>query len=115
MLENGTDMLKLILFAAVLRAGPNATLTGRVTDTGGITMQGVEVRAINVETGLRFSTETNDEGLYSITDLPPGMYRLQLQKHGFKPVVKPGLELRVQDIIALNFEMQIGSTDRKHH
>src|SRR5262245_45854964 len=102
--------LKLILIAAVLRAGPSATLTGQVTNTGGITLQGVEVQAINVETGLKFSTETSDEGLYSITNLPPGVYRLQLLKHGFVTIIKPGLELRVQDIIALNFQMQIGST-----
>jgi hypothetical protein len=32
-----------------------------------------------------------------------------LQKHGFRTVIKPGIELHVQDVVALNFEMQIGS------
>ncbi len=104
------SLLKLILFATLLQAGPSATLMGRVTDTAGTTMTAVTVDAINVETGIKLSTETNDEGLYSITNLPPGIYRLVLQKHGFKLIVKPGLELHVQDILALNFEMQIGST-----
>src|SRR5262245_1112094 len=87
----------------------SATLPGRVTNTAGAAIAEVEVKAINVETGVLFPTQTNDEGLYRISNLPPGLYRVLLQKHGFEPVVKPGVELHVQDIIALNFEMQIGS------
>src|SRR5690349_17123104 len=101
----------LMLLATSLQAGPTAVLTGRVTDTTGAVMQGVEAQAINVETGVKVSTQTNDEGIYRILQLPPGTYRIVLQKHGFRTIVKPGIELRVEDIIALNFEMQIGSVD----
>src|SRR5262245_29365167 len=94
---------------AAIWAGPTAMLTGRVTDTTGAVMQGVEVQAINVETRVKSSTETNDEGLYRFPQLQPGTYRILLQKHGFRTIVKPGLELRVEDIFALNFEMEIGS------
>jgi hypothetical protein len=102
-------LIILILLAGALLASPTATLTGRVTDTTGAVMPGVEVQAINVETGIKVTTQTNEEGLYSIPLLPPGTYRIVLQKHGFRTIIKPGVELRVQDIIALNFEMQIGS------
>src|SRR4051794_34004261 len=96
----------IILFTGVLAAGPTATLTGRVTDPAGATIPKVEVRAINVETGVKAATETNDEGLYRIPSLAPGTYRIVIEKHGFKMIIQPGVELRVQDIIALNFEMQ---------
>ncbi|HUQ92787.1 MAG TPA: carboxypeptidase regulatory-like domain-containing protein, partial [Bryobacteraceae bacterium] len=102
----------LVLLASALWASPTATLTGRVTDPTGAVMPGVEALAINVETGLRMTTETNEEGLYSIPQLAPGTYRIVLRKHGFKMILKLGVELRVQDIIALNFEMQIGSVDQ---
>jgi Carboxypeptidase regulatory-like domain len=94
---------------AALWASPTAMLTGRVTDITGVVMQGVEVQAINVENGVKISTETNDEGLYRLPQLQPGTYRILLQKHGFRTIVKPGVELRVEDIFALNFEMEIGS------
>jgi hypothetical protein len=102
----------MILLAAALSASPTATLTGRVTDTTGAAMVGVQGQAINVETGVRITTVTNEEGLYRIPQLQPGTYRLVFQKHGFQTIVKPGLELRVDDIIQLNFEMQIGSVEQ---
>ena len=102
-------LLNLTLLLSAFQGGPNATLIGRVTDVIGATMADVEVQAINVETGLRFLAHTNEEGLYNIRNLSPGLYRLILQKHGFSSVIKPGVELRVQDIFALNFEMRIGS------
>src|SRR6185369_7110652 len=96
-------------FTTLLMAGPTATLTGRVADPSGAAISKVEVQAVNVETGLKTAVETNDEGLYRIPNLAPGTYRVILEKHGFKMIVKPGVELRVQDIIGLNFEMEIGS------
>ena len=98
-----------ILLASVLMASPTATVTGRVTDPSGAAIPGVDVRAINIETGLKQAVQTNDEGLYRILNLAPGSYRIVMEKHGFKMIIKPGVELHVQDIIALNFEMQIGS------
>ncbi|MCI0723418.1 MAG: TonB-dependent receptor, partial [Acidobacteria bacterium] len=38
-----------------------------------------------------------------------GEYRVIVQKDGFASVAKPGLELHVQDVITLNFSMQLGS------
>ena len=32
-----------------------------------------------------------------------------VQKFAFRTVVKPGVELHVQDVIALNFSMELGS------
>ena len=102
-------LLITLVLAGALRANPAATLTGRVTDPAGAAMADVDVQAINVETGVRSATTTNEEGLFRIPSLAPGTYRVVLQRHGFKMIIKPGVELRVQDIVALNFEMQIGS------
>jgi outer membrane receptor protein involved in Fe transport len=84
-------------------------LTGRVTDTTGGVIPGVKVQATNVETNVTFPGETNEEGLYNIPNLPPGMYRVIVQKFAFRTVVKPDVELHVQDVIALNFSMELGS------
>src|SRR5215468_2988661 len=92
-----------------LLAGPTATLTGRVTDTIGGVIAGVKVEATNVDTNVTFPGQTNEEGLYNIPNLPPGTYRVTVQKFAFRTVVKPDVELHVQDVIALNFSMEIGS------
>jgi len=98
-----------LMLALILIAGPTATLTGRVTDPSGGVIDGVKVEATNVETNVVFSGETNDEGLYNISNLPPGTYRVIVQKFAFRTVVKPDVELHVQDVIALNFSMELGS------
>src|SRR5262245_55611251 len=86
-----------------------ATLTGRVTDSNAAAIVGVKVDANNIDTNLTFSTVTNDEGLFVIPNLPPGRYRIFVQKDGFQGIVKPDVTLHVQDIISLSFSMQPGS------
>jgi Carboxypeptidase regulatory-like domain len=92
-----------------LLAGPTATLTGRVTDTSGGVIPAVKVEATNVETNVPYAGETNTDGLYTIPNLPPGTYRVVVQKFAFRTIVKPDVELHVQDVIALNFSMEVGS------
>src|SRR5215471_302924 len=114
MLKRPGSLLFLTFFSTCmvtgpLLAGPTATLTGRVTDTTGGVIAGVKVDATNVETNVTFPGETNEEGLYNIPNLPPGTYRVIVQKFAFRTVVKPDVELHVQDVIALNFSMELGS------
>ncbi len=86
-----------------------ATLTGRVTDSNAAAIVGAKVEANNIDTNLTFSTVTNNEGLFVIPNLPPGRYRIFVQKDGFQGIVKPDVTLHVQDIISLSFSMQPGS------
>src|SRR5260221_5055222 len=102
-------LMLLMSFAACLTAGPTATLTGRVTDPSGGVIPGVKVEATHVETNVTFPSETNAEGLYNIPNLPPGTYRVIVQKFAFEPIVKPDVELHVQDVVSLNFSMEVGS------
>jgi hypothetical protein len=102
--------LVLLMFAAsCLGAGPTATLTGRMTDTSGGLIAGAKVEATNVETNVIFSGEANEDGLYNIPNLPPGNYRVIVSKFAFRTIVKPDVELHVQDVISLNFSMEVGS------
>src|ERR1043165_10278102 len=41
---------------------------------------------------------------------PPGAYRLQVSKFGFKSIIKPDIVVHVQDALALNFTLPVGST-----
>jgi hypothetical protein len=107
-----TTLLLLLTASVATRAlsvGPTATLRGRVTDPTGGVLPGVRVQATNIETNITFKGETNADGLYSVPNLPPGIYRIVVGKFAFRTVVKPNVELRVQEVIALNFSMELGS------
>jgi hypothetical protein len=89
--------------------GDTAALNGRVTDASGLAVAGAKVEAVNVNTNGTYSGETTSAGLYNISALLPGMYRITVQKVGFEEIVKPDVEFHVADILAVNFVLQIGS------
>jgi len=109
-------VLALMLVAAgggVLRAqSTNACLTGRVTDPSSAVIAGAQVAAINTDTSFRYEGATNAAGEYYLTDLPPGSYRIEIEKTGFKTLIKPDATLHVQDAIAIDFEMALGRPPR---
>lgn len=113
-------MHRLVLLAGIVAAlcflglldaqSPNASLTGRFTDSSKAIIVEVRVVAINVGTNIRYETVTNGTGEYYIPNLPPGTYRIEAQKTGFSTVIKPDVVLHIQEAVEINFEMTLGST-----
>ena len=88
---------------------PTGTLSGMVTDPSGSVIAGAEVLVVNDETRVQFVTKSNDEGIYVVPNLPPGMYRVQVSKPGFKTIIKPDILVTVQDALAINFALPLGA------
>lgn len=86
-----------------------ATVFGRVTDPSGAVVAGTEIEVKNVDTGISVRSATNADGLYAIPSLHPGHYVISVRKPGFKTVSVTQLELNVQDNVARNFVLQVGS------
>src|SRR6185437_9552261 len=86
-----------------------ATIFGRVTDSSGAVITGAEVEIRNVDTGISVTSSTNADGLYTVPSLHPGHYVISVRKPGFRSVSATGLELNVQDNVARNFSLQVGS------
>jgi len=102
--------LLLAFSSAALRAqSTNAGLTGHVSDPSKAFIADAKVAAINPATNLRYETTTNASGEYYLTNLPPALYRLEIEKSGFKKLVKPDVILQVQDAPEINLEMTVGS------
>ena|ERR1700752_1234426 len=40
---------------------------------------------------------------------PPSLYRIEIEKSGFKKIIKPDVILHVQDAVKIDFEMAVGS------
>ena len=51
-------------------------ITGKVTDPNGAVVTGAAVTLSSVETGAQRTATTNDEGVYTITNLQPGTYEV---------------------------------------
>ena len=102
----------LLLLLAYLSAAqsPTGTISGMVTDPTGAMITGAEVIVVNDATRVQSLTKTNDEGIYVVPNLPPGNYRVQVSKVGFKTIIKPDITLNVQDALAINFALPLGAT-----
>ena len=105
-------LLLLVLYTTITASAQStdATLSGVVVDPSGKVIQGADIEILNEATGVRYSGMTNDAGIYAVTILPPGQYRIQVSKIGFKTLIKPAITLSVQGAVALNFTLPVGAT-----
>src|SRR5882672_6011227 len=106
-------ILAVVLFfpmTDVFAQSTSGSFRGIVFDPTGKTIAGAEVIVVNDQTGFKYVTSTNGEGLYAAENLPPGPYRIQVSKFGFKTIVKPDLILNVQDSLVLNFSLPVGAS-----
>src|SRR5258708_2595558 len=99
----------LISSSAVFSQVETATVSGVVTDQSGAIVVGAEVRVTNADTNVTSTTTSNNSGVYLVTGLKPGRYRVHVAKDGFKGIDLTDLILSVQDSISRNFSLQIGS------
>src|SRR5258706_2538080 len=102
--------LALVAFpGAVPAQSADASLTGRITDPNKALISDAKVTVINSGTGVHYQGLTNEAGTYYVSNLPPGRYRIEVEKLGFKAVIQSGIVLHVQDALEVNFEMTLGS------
>ncbi|HYN84992.1 MAG TPA: TonB-dependent receptor [Pyrinomonadaceae bacterium] len=85
-----------------------ADLTGRVLDQNGAALPAATVTARHTGTGVERSAETNDDGEYTLTQLPAGRYEVSVEKQGFSKSLVRDLELNVGTRSTLNFDMKAG-------
>ncbi len=98
-----------LLVSAVQAQTTNATVNGLVVDSSGAVVVGASVQAINDGTNVAYPTVTNKEGVYALTNLPPGRYHIQVARAGFKTLIKPDIILNVLDAHGINFTLQVGA------
>ena len=104
--------ISLVLFGARTAAAQanRATITGTVTDSSGAVVAGAQIIARNIETGVETKTLSNNQGIYSVLNLPPGTYALTVAMTGFRPVEFPNVHLIVDQVAQLNASLPTGST-----
>jgi len=100
----------VLTVALPLRAqSPNGVINGLVADPSNRAIVGADVVVANDVTGVPYTTKTNEEGIYVVPNLPPGPYRLQVSKVGFKTLIKPDIVLNVQGALSINFTLPVGA------
>ena len=95
--------------AQTLQSG---TIAGVVRDTSGAVLPGVTVEASSpaliekVRTGV-----TDNEGVYKLINLTPGIYTVTFTLPGFSVVKREGLEISAGVTVAVNAELRVGTLE----
>jgi hypothetical protein len=97
----------VILIAASVSAQTTARVEGIVTDNTRAVLPGATVTATNVGTNALRVDVTDTTGAYTITALPVGDYRIQVELSGFKTEVTP-IRLTVNQVARMDFRLQLG-------
>src|SRR5215213_6052200 len=108
-------LLSLLVFSAssiVFSQAANATLTGTITDPHGAVVSAATVTATQNTTGVKRETVSNDDGLYVLSNMPPGDYELRIEAKGFTTKVsKTDVSLNVGQTVTVNVPLEIGLTE----
>src|SRR5579885_1034419 len=101
----------LLLFTAVLfsQTTTSQEISGLVQDSSGAVVPNATVTVKNTQTGLARTTQSNDAGLYVVSNLPIGTYDISAEAAGFKKFVTTGVVLDVNSKLGVNVKLEVGN------
>src|SRR5262245_22391635 len=83
-------MIRHIILAISLLAAPavaqtiQSSISGTVTDSSHKPIAGAPIQVVHEETNRRRSAVTDAAGVFSVSNLAPGQYRVEADKDGFR-------------------------------
>lgn len=90
-----------------------ATLNGTIHDPSGGIVQGAEVLVTQKATGLVRQVLTNGVGLFRIPAIPVGEVEVRITAKGFRPMVRRGISLSVNESATIDVTLEVGAVDQE--
>src|SRR5579862_192337 len=107
--HHALPVIFVLLAASAWPQTPTGQVTGRITDATGAVAPGTQVVVTSVDKGLVRKTVCNEAGYYTVSLLPPGEYRLDAHREGFRSATRTGITLAVDQIERLDFQLEVGN------
>src|SRR5262245_33528496 len=103
-------LMSAITTPGLAQIGGTGSIQGVITDETGAVIPGATVTATNVATGLKTTRQTTAAGLYVLTPLPPGEYKVSVSATGFRALEQEKVIVDALSAVGLNLTMQVGAT-----
>jgi Carboxypeptidase regulatory-like domain len=108
-LEQALGILFLITwFAATSWAGVSGSISGTVKDASGAVVAQADVTAMNLGSGVRQSTKSDDKGFYTFPVLLIGHYDVDVTRPGFKPYRRIGVVVDANSLLVVDAVLEVG-------
>ncbi len=103
-------LLTLLPGLASYGQSTSGSITGTVKDNTGAPIVEASVTITNPSTNLSRQLSTNNSGVFTAPQLPPGTYTIRVEKNGFKKLEKTGVILNATDLAnAGDFTLDVGA------
>src|SRR5215467_6486136 len=89
------------------------SVSGTISDQSGAGVPKAHVTLINKATSVQKEGDTNENGYYSITDVPPGTYDLTVKTSGFKPLTQTNLVVAANVVTNADAKLQVGAVSEQ--
>lgn len=91
-------------------AQANSRISGTVTDATSAVVPGAKVTARNEATGVTYTQNATEAGLYSFPALPVGSYTITVEQAGFKTASRTGIVIEVNTPVSADVTLEVGQT-----
>ena len=91
------------------QTGGTGAISGTITDPTAAMLGGAQVKVTDVASGYTRTSQSNEQGLYLVSLLPPGRYALEITKPGFKAASSSDVQVIVAETTVLNIRMETGA------
>ncbi len=88
--------------------GSTAAINGQITDSSGAAIPNASVTARDLDHGTIWPATADERGFYNLPRLPIGKYELRAQANGFQSAVRNSVELVLDQVAKLDFQLQVG-------
>ncbi|MFI4942508.1 MAG: TonB-dependent receptor domain-containing protein [Burkholderiales bacterium] len=107
----GALSLALLAAAPLLAQTQFASFTGTIHSKDGNPVPNVEVAATNVATQVKYTARSNNDGIYTITALPIGSYKIRAESQGFQAYETNPIRLETGQKALVDIQMQLGVSE----
>src|SRR5262245_29034869 len=108
-----TVLLLITSVAASAQVGGGGSIQGTVRDSSEAPVPGATVTATNTATGIETVRQTTAAGVYAVTPLPPGTYRVTVTLDGFQTFVREDLVVDALSVVGLNITLQVAGVKQE--
>ncbi|HYI92189.1 MAG TPA: TonB-dependent receptor [Bryobacteraceae bacterium] len=85
------------------------SISGLVTDTSGAAITDATVTVTDIDRSVVFKGNSNESGFYLVSPVPPGRYRIEAEKAGFRRFVIETYPIATQQKAGVDIRLDVGA------
>lgn len=112
-----TSLRLLVVFALFIIAAAAAaaqvlygSIVGAVEDPSGSVVPNAIVGIVNKQTGATREARTDEQGRFTLGNVPAGRYDLNVSATGFRPAARSNIEVTINTVTRQDIKLEVGST-----